>query len=64
MELLRHALEQEVPPDDQEGRIRMQQHRDFIFGLTRVVPLGARLWLQGWLDAVSLGNRAPDDLPF
>lgn len=64
MELLRHTLEQEVPPDDQEGRIRMHEHRDFILALTSVVPLGARLWLQGWLDAASLGSPAPDDLPF
>ena len=33
-------------------------HRDFIFTLARVVHPGARLWLQGWLDAVSGGAFA------
>jgi len=34
---------------------RFRHHRDFIPTLARVVHPGARLWLQGWLDAVAHG---------
>ena len=32
---------------------RFRYHRDFILPLAQIVPPGARLWLQGWLEAVS-----------
>jgi hypothetical protein len=62
--LLCQALEQEIAPDDREGQARFRQHRDFVIALAQVVPLGARLWLQGWLEAVALGAFASPDLPF
>lgn len=62
--LICQALEQESSLDDREGHARLRQHRDFIFVLARVVPPGARLWLQGWLEAVALGAFAAPDLPF
>jgi hypothetical protein len=53
--LLCQVLEQELPPQDQDGQTRLRQHRDFILSLTRVVPPAARLWLGGWLEAVAHG---------
>lgn len=58
------ALEQESASGDQESQTRIRQHRDFVFALAEVVPPGARLWLQGWLEAVGLGAFASADLPF
>lgn len=58
------AIETEVNPDDQEELARFIQHRDFIFILARLVPPGARLWLQGWLEAVAHGAFAAPDAPF
>ena len=53
------AMEEELPPDLQDDSddaiTRYRQHRDFVLALSRVVPLAARLWLQGWLDAVAAG---------
>lgn len=49
------AMEEEIPPDDDEGRARFRHHRDFILALSEVIHPGARLWLQGWLDAVAHG---------
>jgi len=53
--LLSHAMETEIPPDDQVSLTRFRHHRDFIFILANLVRPGARLWLQGWLDAVVQG---------
>jgi hypothetical protein len=53
-----------VPPDDLEEQARFRQHRDFVLTLARVVSPGARLWLQGWLEAVAHGAFAPSGLPF
>lgn len=53
--LLSHAMETEIPPDDQASQTRFRHHRDFIFILANLVRPGARLWLQGWLDAVVQG---------
>jgi hypothetical protein len=52
------ALEQVIAPDDEEEIARFRHHRDFILALARVVRPGARLWLQGWLDAVAHGAFA------
>jgi hypothetical protein len=52
------ALEQVIAPDDEEEVARFRHHRDFILALARVVRPGARLWLQGWLDAVAHGAFA------
>jgi len=49
------AMEQMIAPDDEEEIARFRHHRDFILSLARVVHPGARLWLQGWLDAVAHG---------
>jgi hypothetical protein len=40
------------------GTSKHTHHRDFILSLAQVVPPGARLWLQGWLDAVAHGAFA------
>jgi hypothetical protein len=53
-------METEIPPDDEEQR-RFRHHRDFILNLARLIPPHARLWLQGWLDAVS---QLTDEAPF
>lgn len=57
------ALEQSVPPGDEEGQTRFRHHRDFVLALAQVVPPGARLWLQGWLEALALRTPALG-LPF
>jgi len=58
------AIETEIRPDDEVELARFRQHRDFIFTLARLVPPGARLWLQGWLEAVVHGAFAVPDIPF
>lgn len=58
------AMETEIDPQDEDEMARFRQHRDFIFMLARLVPPGARLWLQGWLEAVAHGAFAAPDIPF
>jgi hypothetical protein len=58
------AMETEIPPDAEAELARFRQHRDFIFTLARLIPPGARLWLQGWLEAVAHGVFAAAELPF
>lgn len=58
------AMDTEIPPDDEAELTRFRQHRDFIFTLARLIPPGARLWLQGWLEAVAHGAFAAPDIPF
>jgi len=53
--MMTKAMEQVIAPDDEDEMARFRHHRDFIFALARVVHPGARLWLQGWLDAVACG---------
>lgn len=52
------AMEHEIPPDHESEMARFRHHRDFIFSLAQMIPPGARLWLQGWLDAVAHGAFA------
>ena len=52
------AMEQVIEPDDEDELIRFRHHRDFILTLARLVHPGARLWLEGWLDAVAHGAFA------
>jgi len=52
------AMEQVIAPDDEDELACFRHHRDFILTLARVVQPGARLWLQGWLDAVAHGAFA------
>ena len=59
-----YALETEIDPDDEAELTRFRHHRDFIFTLARLTPPGARLWLQGWLEAVAHGAFAAPDIPF
>ena len=58
------AIELEEGPRDSEGQTRLRHHRDFVLSLAGVVSPGARLWLQGWLEAVGQGAFAGPDLPF
>jgi len=53
--LLIEAMEGEMVADDEAEMTRLRHHRDFIFALSRAIPPGAQLWLQGWLDAVAHG---------
>ncbi|PKO21161.1 MAG: hypothetical protein CVU38_16245 [Chloroflexi bacterium HGW-Chloroflexi-1] len=48
------ALDQ-VAPGDEAELARFRHHRDFILTLARLIPAGARLWLSGWLEAVTYG---------
>jgi hypothetical protein len=57
------ALDQDISPNDEEGQTRFRHHRDFVLALAQVMPPGARLWLQGWLEATVLRTPA-FDLPF
>jgi hypothetical protein len=52
------AMENEIPPDDDAELARFQHHRDFILMLAQLIQPGARLWLQGWLEAVAHGAFA------
>ena len=58
------AIETEIRSDDEAELARFRQHRDFVFTLARLIPPGARLWLQGWLEAVTHGAFADSDIPF
>ena len=58
------AMETEIDPAHEDELARFRQHRDFIFTLARLIPPGARLWLQGWLEAVAHGAFAAPDFPF
>ncbi|MFQ6100017.1 MAG: hypothetical protein ACE5OS_02125 [Anaerolineae bacterium] len=53
--LMVQAMEQVIAPEDEDEMARFRHHRDFVFALARLVHPGARLWLQGWLDAVAHG---------
>ncbi len=53
--LMIEAMEDEIPADDEVERARFRHHRDFILTLSQIIPPGARLWLQGWLEAVAHG---------
>jgi hypothetical protein len=53
------AMEEEISPDDEQGQERFRHHRDFILALSEVVHPAARLWLQGWLDAVAHSAFTP-----
>jgi hypothetical protein len=52
------AMEQVIASNDEGEMTRFHHHCDFILALARVVHPGARLWLQGWLDAVAHGAFA------
>jgi hypothetical protein len=52
------AMEHEIPPDDDNELARFRHHRDFILMLAQLIQPGARLWLQGWLEAVAHGAFA------
>ncbi|MGD2104793.1 MAG: hypothetical protein PVJ55_06755 [Anaerolineae bacterium] len=56
--LMVEAMEHEIPPEDEAEMARFRNHRDFMFVLSRVIPSGAQLWLQGWLEAVAHGALA------
>lgn len=58
------ALDTELAADDLEGQVRFRQHRDFILALAGVAPPAARIWLQGWLEAVAYGAFAALDSAF
>jgi len=53
--LICQAMETAVAPDDAAALTRFRHHRDFVLALARLIPPGARLWLSGWLEAVSYG---------
>ena len=57
--LVEQALETELDPKDETTQLRFRNHRDFILSLARVMPPSARLWLSGWLEAVSYGAMLP-----
>jgi len=52
--LICQALDQ-VAPGDEAELTRFRHHRDFILALARLIPPGVRLWLSGWLEAVTYG---------
>jgi hypothetical protein len=56
--LMIEAMEHEIAPGDNAELTRFRHHRDFIFRLSQVIPPSARLWLQGWLEAVTHGAFA------
>jgi hypothetical protein len=58
--LMIEAMEHEIAPGDKAEIARFRHHRDFVFMLAQVIPPGARLWLQGWLEAVVHGAFARD----
>ena len=62
--LICQAMETEISPQDASELTRFRHHRDFIFTLARLVPSGARLWLQGWLEATAHGAFTVHELPF
>jgi len=59
--LVWQAQEQAVAPDDAAGRARYRHHREFIAALAGLIPLGARLWMSGWLAAVILRPPSPTE---
>lgn len=54
--LMIEAMEHEMVIDDEMEITRFRNHRDFILVLSQVTPPSARLWLQGWLEAVAHGT--------
>jgi len=59
--LLCQVIEQELAPDDVAGQTRLRQHRDFVLALSQVIPPAARLWMEGWLDALAYAAFAEDE---
>jgi len=53
--MLCQAMDQNTSGRAPDETTRLRQHRDFILTLAQVVPPAARLWLQGWLEAVTQG---------
>ncbi|MDM8527406.1 hypothetical protein QUF58_04270 [Anaerolineales bacterium HSG24] len=69
------SMETRLDPADKSTLISFRQHRDFYFVLQQIIPYNARLWLQGWLEGIALGQKAenqdqdhdriePDSFPF
>ena len=59
--LIIHAMENRTDPADKAELVRFRAHRDFLFMLCQLIPYNARLWLQGWLEGLSLGETARQD---
>ncbi len=55
-----HAMETRLDPADKAELIRFRQHRDLLFILCQLIPYDARLWLQGWLEGLALGEMAQE----
>ncbi len=56
-----YAMENRTDPADKAALIRFRAHRDFHFMLCQLIPYNARLWLQGWLEGLALGEMARQD---
>lgn len=54
--LIVEAMEEPTLAGAEADLNRSRHHRDFVFALASIVGPGARLWLQGWLDAVAHGS--------
>ena len=55
------AMETRLDPADKDALIRFRQHRDFLFILCQLIPYSARLWLQGWLTGMVMGQAQDED---
>lgn len=53
-------METRLDPADKADLIRFRQHRDFQFIFCQLIPYNARLWLQGWLEGLALGEMAQE----
>jgi hypothetical protein len=51
--LICQAIESSVGIERKSDLSRFRHHRDFVLALARLIPLGARLWLSGWLEAIT-----------
>lgn len=59
------ALDQSLTAQDTESVERLRHHPDFCFALAGIVQPAARIWLQGWLEAMGrIPDRPGPDNPF
>ena len=51
-----HSMETRLDLANKTELVRFRQHRDLLFTFCQVLPYNARVWLEGWLEGLMLGE--------